>query len=36
MTNSFEVDDPAETITPLSIGTGGVYAGAPRCRFETG
>jgi predicted phosphodiesterase len=30
------VDDGAGTITPLGIGNGGVYAGAPRCRFETG
>lgn len=30
------VDDSVGTITPLGIGTGGVYAGAPRCRFETG
>ena len=30
------VDDCAGTITPLGIGTGGVYAGGPGCRFETG
>lgn len=30
------VDDSVGTIPPLGIGTGGVYAGAPRCRFETG
>jgi hypothetical protein len=30
------VDDCTGTITPLGIGNGGVYAGAPRCRFETG